>query len=72
MKNVFLCPGQGSQFIGMGKDLDEVYPRVRELYDTANEILGFDLGNLFSRSGRRAEKNPRNSTGSLCPFVRRR
>ncbi|MBU1707172.1 ACP S-malonyltransferase [bacterium] len=46
MKNVFLCPGQGSQLVGMGKDLAEVYPRVRELYDTANEILGFNLAEI--------------------------
>ena len=46
MKNVFLCPGQGSQLVGMGKDFAEGYPRIRELYNTANEILGFDLAEV--------------------------
>ncbi|UCH09495.1 MAG: ACP S-malonyltransferase, partial [Fidelibacterota bacterium] len=40
---VFLFPGQGSQQVGMGRDLYEHYPEVRDLYDQAVEALGFDL-----------------------------
>ncbi len=40
---VFLFPGQGSQAVGMGKDLYQAFPQVRELYDQAAEFLGFDL-----------------------------
>ena len=40
---VFLFPGQGSQAVGMGKDLYRAFPQVRELYDQATEFLGFDL-----------------------------
>ncbi len=40
---VFLFPGQGSQQVGMGRDLHEAYPEVRELYDTAAASLNFDL-----------------------------
>jgi len=41
-----LFPGQGAQHIGMGRHLVEQYPRARELYDAATEILGYDLAEL--------------------------
>ncbi len=43
MKVAFVFPGQGSQYVGMGKDLYEEFPSVRELYDQAEEILRFPL-----------------------------
>ncbi len=46
MKTAFIFPGQASQYVGMGKDLYETYPPVKEIFDSANEILGFDLRNL--------------------------
>jgi len=42
----FLFPGQGAQFVGMGKRLAESLPSVRRLYDRASEILGYDLAAL--------------------------
>ena len=45
--NAFLFPGQGSQEVGMGKDLYEELPEARELLDKANEILGYDLKDLM-------------------------
>ncbi|NCO65214.1 MAG: [acyl-carrier-protein] S-malonyltransferase [Candidatus Aquicultor secundus] len=38
----FVFPGQGSQYVGMGEELLEAYPIVRETFGRANEILGVD------------------------------
>ena len=43
MKTAFIFPGQASQYVGMGKDLYETYPEAKEIFDTANDIVGFDL-----------------------------
>ncbi len=42
----FLFPGQGAQTVGMGKRLAESLPSVRQLYDRAAEVLGYDLAKL--------------------------
>jgi len=39
----FLYPGQASQYVGMGKDLYEKFIQAKEIFDQANELLGFDL-----------------------------
>lgn len=43
----FVFPGQGAQFVGMGKDLYENNPVAREMFDKANEILGFNITELM-------------------------
>ncbi len=42
----FLFPGQASQSVGMGKDLFDAYPRAREVFQRADEALGFGLSKL--------------------------
>jgi [acyl-carrier-protein] S-malonyltransferase len=42
-KVAFLFPGQGSQFVGMCRELEREFPAVRALFDRAGEILGIDL-----------------------------
>jgi [acyl-carrier-protein] S-malonyltransferase len=42
----YVFAGQGSQSVGMGRDLAERYPRARELYARASSILGFDLAKV--------------------------
>ena len=39
----FVFPGQGAQFVGMGKDLFEKYNEAKDLFLQANEILGFSI-----------------------------
>jgi len=46
MSVAFVFPGQGSQYVGMGRDLYETYPEARRVFDEADEILGFPLSKL--------------------------
>lgn len=43
---VFLFPGQGSQYVGMGRDFHDDYTEVRELFEQASDILGMDIARL--------------------------
>jgi [acyl-carrier-protein] S-malonyltransferase len=47
MKKAYVFPGQGAQFVGMGKDLYESSPLAKELFEKANEILGFRITDLM-------------------------
>ena len=46
MKTAFLFPGQGAQTVGMGKDIVETFPAAAEIFQKANQILGFDLQSI--------------------------
>ena len=45
--SAFVFPGQGSQAVGMGKELAEAYPVAKQTFDEADAILGFSLSQLM-------------------------
>lgn len=45
--NAYVFPGQGAQFVGMGKDLYDNSPEAKALFEKANEILGFRITDLM-------------------------
>lgn len=45
--NAYIFPGQGAQFVGMGLDLYEKYSMAQELFENANEILGFSITDIM-------------------------
>ncbi len=47
MSEAYLFPGQGSQFVGMGKELYEANPEAAKYFDDANDILGIDLKSIM-------------------------
>lgn len=55
MKTAFLFPGQGSQFVGMGRDLYEHNAASRAVFDEANEVLGLSLTDIMFGKGGDAE-----------------
>ena len=46
MKTAFIFPGQGSQYIGMGKSLTERFSEARQIFDEADRVVGFSLTQL--------------------------
>ena len=61
MKIGFLFPGQGSQFIGMGKDLYETYEEVRNVYDSVFKITGIYVAKLTFESSEEELRQTKNT-----------
>ena len=40
---MYIFPGQGSQYKGIGKDLYSEFDVAKDIYDQANEVLGYDI-----------------------------
>ena len=72
MKHAYVFPGQGAQFVGMGKDLYENSTIAKELFEKANKILGFRITDLmFSGTDedlRQTKDDPACNISSLCHF----
>lgn len=47
MAKAYVFPGQGAQFVGMGKDLFENNPKAKELFEKANSVLGFSITDIM-------------------------
>ena len=48
-KLAYIFPGQGAQCVGMGEDFYREYAQAREIFDSADAILGFKLSELMFR-----------------------
>ena len=63
-KTAFLFAGQGAQYLGMGKELYDFYPIVKETIDKASQVLGYDLRQLIDQ-----EENKLNQTRYTQPAI---
>jgi len=70
MEVSFVFPGQGSQYVGMGKDLCDHFDEVKRLYERASEVLGYDVAELsFSGPAEELNKTFRTQPGLLVASV---
>tara|TARA_B100000686_G_scaffold321383_1_gene373986 strand:+ start:773 stop:1708 length:936 start_codon:yes stop_codon:yes gene_type:complete len=61
----FVFPGQGSQFIGMGKDFYDHVPEAKKLFEEANKVLGYDLSNICFNGPEKTLKLTENTQPAL-------
>lgn len=62
----FVFPGQGAQSVGMGKDLYEQFATAREVYDRADEILGFKLSKVCFEGPEEELQQTRNTQPAIA------
>jgi [acyl-carrier-protein] S-malonyltransferase len=65
MKAAFVFPGQGSQYVGMGKDIYDRYEKAKDLYQVASEICHRDVPNLSFFGPERVLRDSRNAQISI-------
>ncbi len=65
MKKAFMFPGQGSQYVGMGKKMYEEYSPAKELMNKASDILGFDILKLMFEGPEKELTETRNAQPAL-------
>ena len=64
----FLFPGQGSQKVGMGKDMIEEFPASQEIYSHADEVLGFSVSNLSMEGPEDQLTDTRNAQPAILTY----
>ena len=65
MKTALLFPGQGSQYVGMGRDLIGGFPESRDLFETADRILDFPLSRICFEGPEEELRETRNTQPAL-------
>lgn len=63
--NAYIFPGQGSQYVGMGKDLCEQFPEVKKIFDEADSVLGFPLSKICFEGPEEELKQTKNTQPAI-------